>query len=361
MNFNHGGNVYKHLRQSGGSLPELLDFSANINPLGLSPLGLETMGRAHEQLLHYPDPEYIALRAALSNYYGVPMSWLAVYNGAAEAMHAYFRYLKPKKALLHGPGFVEYEKILEGLESAIQWVVLEESEAFSLNINRYLEQLDQHKPDLAVICTPNNPTGQKVSIANLKRIESSLMSWGGTLAIDEAFIEFSEQGTSYSTELVDLSRVVIFKSLTKFFGVPGLRLGALISPSVDFHKWDQTYGVPWRVNSFAESYAQGAVTDENYIRQTRAYIGSERNFMLTQLSGITDLKVFPSDADYLLLKASEAQFDKLVVTLSERDILIRDCSNYKGLTKGFFRVAIKSHEANIKLLEGLKEVFDHEG
>lgn len=361
MNYNHGGNVYKHLRESGGSLTELLDFSANINPLGLSPVGQKAMESAYEQLLHYPDPEYVTLRKALSDYYDVPMTWLAVYNGAAEAMHAYFRYLNPKKALLHGPGFVEYEKILEGLGVEVQWVILEEAEGFSINRNRYLEDLNRHKPDLAVICSPNNPTGQKVSIEYLKVIESTLKTWGGTLAIDEAFIEFSEEEASYSSQLTELSRVVIFKSLTKFFGVPGLRLGALVNPIADFHKWDQTFGVPWRVNSFAESYALGAVTDKNYIDQTKEYIVSERHFMQEQLKGISALRVFPSDADYLLLKSPASQFDQLVAVLSERHILVRDCSNYRGLSKGFFRVAIKSHEANIKLVEAIKEVFDHEG
>lgn len=361
MNFNHGGNIYKHLRESGGSIHELIDFSANINPLGLSPLGRAAMERAYDQLAHYPDPEYLALRAALADYYHVPMDWLAVYNGAAEAMHACFNFLKPKKALLHGPSFVEYEKILQGLQTDMTWVDLKAESDFCLDLEVYLEALRAHQPNLAIICSPNNPTGQKVSLEALMAIESTLSQWGGVLAVDEAFIEFSLVADSYSSLLKATSRVVVFKSLTKFFGVPGLRLGALISPMAAFHSWDETFGVPWRINSFAECYAIAAVKDEAYIEASRRYVKEARAHMEEALSAILPLKVYPSDADYLLIQVAPKRSDGLLAALQARALLIRDCSNYRGLGKGYFRVAVKHKEANLRLVEALKEVLSHEG
>lgn len=357
MNYTHGGNVYKHIRESGGSLEELLDFSANINPLGLSPMGLEAMSRAYEQLSHYPDPDYVALKTVLSNFYSVPMDWLATYNGAAEAMHAFFDYLKPKRALLHGPGFVEYEKILRKLGTVIDWYSLSETADFKLDVDAYTAALNQCQPDLAIICSPNNPTGKLVSLTDLQQIEKTLSQWGGTLAIDEAFIEFSKAPQSYSSALTPDSQVVVFKSLTKFFGVPGLRLGALITADSAFHRWDKAFGVPWRINSFAECYGIEAVKDQAYMAATRDYISEAKAELLKGLRTIPGIKAYESDADYLMMYIDERTHQDLADKLAMKHILIRDCSNYKGLGKGYYRVAVKAKEANHRLIEVLKEVM----
>lgn len=362
MNFNHGGNVYKHLRAYGGQVSDLLDFSANINPLGMSPLGKEAMAGAYEQLAHYPDPDYLALRTALAAFYQVPLEWLAVYNGAAEAMHAYFNYLKPRRALLHGPSFVEYEKILQGLNTDIVWTYLSEDKAFRLDLDKYLEDINQYQPDLVILCSPNNPSGQKVDLRAIEAIEKTLNQWGGVLALDEAFIEFSQSADSdsYCSQLTTSSRVVVFKSLTKFFGVPGLRLGALVSPMAAFHQWDKTFGVPWRINSFAECYGIAAVQDHDYIEASRSYVREAREQLIEAFTGMP-LNVYPSDADYLLLQVKPEVADRLVTALEAKHILIRDCSNYRGLSKGYFRVAVKTHEANLRLVNAFKEVLGYEG
>lgn len=358
MNFQHGGNVYKHIRESGTALSNVLDFSANINPLGMSPKGREAMEKAWEHLVHYPDPDYKALKIALAEYYQVPLEWLAVYNGAAEAMHACFSYLSPKSALLHGPSFVEYEKILTGIGTTCHWTLLEESNAFKLDINAYLETLNKYQPQLAVICTPNNPTGQKLTLSDLLAIENGLKPWQGILAIDEAFIDFCEDDESYGNCLESISRVVIFKSLTKFFGVPGLRLGALITPIAEFHEHDRLFGVPWRINSFAEQYAIEAVNDTAYINASKAYIADARATLASLLASIKGLKVYPSEADYILLKVTSEVALSLVEQLEVKNIMIRNCANYKGLGLGYFRVAVKNHDANEKLVSAIKEVLE---
>lgn len=357
MDYEHGGNIHKFLRESSQHHQELLDYSANINPLGLSPMGKANMLQQMEMLSHYPDPEYLELKEALSVFYKTKPMWLSVYNGAAEGMHEVFKWLKPKKALLISPSFIEYEKVLTSLETELVFYKLRASEDFAIDEDAYLLNLDLERPDLAVICTPNNPTGQLASRDFLEAVLMRLSKWKGHLAVDEAFIDFLPKGgQSMTPYLEQYDHLHIFKSLTKFFGVPGLRLGAVNSSNADFHNLQQTYGVPWRVNTFAEAYAKAAVMDTAYIDASRLLVEKERERVITALNEIPQITTYSSHADYLLCKVLEIQFDPLVEGLKDRGILIRDCSNYKGLHKGYFRVAIKDEPSNLRFIQALKEV-----
>lgn len=357
MQFEHGGNIHKFKRESKACQDGLLDYSANINPLGLSPMGREAMLQSMEMLAHYPDPDYLDLREALGTFYKTRPEWLSVFNGAAEGMHEVFKWLRPKKTLLIAPSFVEYEKALTALDSELVYYKLRASENFTIDQEAYLLNLDLERPDLAVICTPNNPTGQLAERDFLEAVLNRLSKWKGHLAVDEAFIDFLPNGgQSMTAYLENYGNLHVFKSLTKFFGIPGLRLGAVNSSCKAFHNHQRTYGVPWRVNSFAEHYAMAAVKDIDYIQATRLLIESERTRLTEALEVMPSITVYPSHADYLLCKVLEANFDILAEGLKSRGILIRDCSNYKGLHKGYFRIAVKDEASNERLIQAVKEV-----
>lgn len=357
MQFEHGGNIHKFKRESSSAQTGLLDYSANINPLGLSPLGQEAMRQSMEMLCHYPDPDYLDLREALGTYYKTKAEWLSVYNGAAEGMHEVFKWLKPKKALLIAPSFVEYEKALTALDTELVYYRLRASEDFIIDQDAYLLNLDLERPDLAVICTPNNPTGQLADRDFLEAVLKRLSKWNGHLAVDEAFIDFLPNGgQSMTAYLENYGNLFVFKSLTKFFGIPGLRLGAVNSSCAPFHNHQRTYSVPWRVNTCAEYYAIAAVKDLDYIQTSRLLIEAERSRLEAALREVTQITLYPSRADYLLGKVLEIHFDALVDGLKNQGILIRDCSNYKGLHKGYFRIAIKDEASNNRLIRAVKEV-----
>lgn len=358
MHYEHGGNVHRFLRQNAGALDSVLDFSANINPLGISPKGKEAMLGSLEWLSHYPDPEYIALKEKMSIYYNVDLAGISVFNGAAEGLHELFKYLKPTKAMIPVPAFVEYEKALKIHNTAIEWFYLKEEEAFQLDEDRFLMAIEMERPDLVVICTPNNPTGRLTSVNFLEQLAGQLQRWKGNLLVDEAFLDFlPNQGDSAAKWLKLHENLYVLKSFTKFFGVPGLRLGAVFTSNQGFHQQMDQYGVPWRINSMAEHYALGALDDETYIKESRRFIQNERLVIREALNQLKHIKCYDSDADYLLFKVDSSQAEAFEKSLNQQGILVRNCVNYRGLSEGFFRIAIKDHKSNQRLLQAMEEVL----
>lgn len=358
MEFEHGGNVHRFIREQEGQLEALLDFSANINPLGISAKGREALRGAETWLGHYPDPEYMTLRESLSSYYQAAVAHISVFNGGAEGIHELFRYIKPRKAMLTAPSFVEYEKALKAHETVIEWFYLKPDQQFQIDQHKLLVTLELERPDLLVLCTPNNPTGQVISSDYLEDLAKMLQRWHGRLVIDEAFIDFLPQGFDSACKWLPLyDNVYVLKSFTKFFGVPGLRLGAVISADKEFHAHVQSYSVPWRINVMAEHYAVGALQDKDYINETKTYMHQARPLLMEKLALLPGFKIFDSLADYLLIYVPPEIADSLEKGLRDRQILIRNCENYKGLGRGYFRVAVKSEAANERLVAAINEVL----
>jgi threonine-phosphate decarboxylase len=357
MHYEHGGNVHRFLRENPTLREAVLDFSANINPLGISEKGKVSMLQSLEWLSHYPDPEYIELKDKLSAYYQVDAQNISLFNGGAEGLHELFRYLRPKKVLIPVPTFVEYEKALAMHQVQMDYFYLKEEEQFKLNEDRFLMTVEIERPDLVVICTPNNPTGQQLDVHFLEKISENMKRWNGKLVIDEAFIDFlPNKENSAAKWLCFQSNLYILKSFTKFFGVPGLRLGAVLTSDQSFHRAIDDYGVPWRINSMAEHYALGALEDFVYIEQTRSFIQTERLFLSEALSAISGVKVFDSCADYLLMKIESSLLAEFESSLKNEGILVRNCQNYKGLSEGYFRVAVKNRVSNERLIKAMTEV-----
>lgn len=358
MAYEHGGNIHQLIRESGKAAQEILDFSANINPLGLSELGKTRMLKSLEGLTHYPDPHYIMLKEKLSAYYSVEDSQISVFNGAAEGLHELIRYLNPQRAMVLAPSFVEYEKALKAIQCEIEWFDLKALEQFQINEKRFLVTIELERPDLIVLCTPNNPTGKLLSMDFVEKVAELSRRWQGNILIDEAFFDFLPEGSKSMALLAPFyPHLFVMKSFTKFFGVPGLRLGAILSSNQGFREYMDTYGVPWRINAMAEQYALGAIEDRDYQKNTRQVILEERFWMMENLCQMENLTVYESFADYLLIKISEDLADFVETSLRRDGIMIRNCSNYRGLGKGYFRIAVKSHDSNERLLEAMSKVL----
>lgn len=350
----HGGDVEKVARKYGFSMEEIIDFSSNINPLPLPEKARDYVLSRWREIARYPDREYHELRTALAHYTGYSPEWISVGNGATELIYLAMRTLNPRRVLLPAPSFAEYEQALAGRETRIDFFPLREEADFQLNVEAFAEKLKEGY-DLAVLCNPNNPTGQLVAPAGLKLIVEEACRRGTYLLLDETFIEFvpDVKQSSMLPILADYDKLMLVRAFTKFFAMPGLRLGyCLAHPSLQARMAE--YKEPWTVNVMAALLGAYLVKDEDYIARTRAWIASERPYCYRELKKLPDLKVIPSTANFLLLKLTgQRTLPELKNLLLNDAIMIRDAGSFRYLNDRFFRVAIKDRVQNEKLLEAL--------
>ena len=216
----HGGNIYRLKREGKG---ELLDYSSNINPLGVPESFKRAIIENFDILEKYPDPDYVELRENIGRYNKVDVKNIIAGNGATEILFLYMKAMKPKKTLIISPSFAEYKRALDSVGSEIIHYPLLEENNYNLDIESFLKEVP--KCDLVVICNPNNPTGSFISLENIKKINDVLSEKGIKLFIDEAFIEFIRGWEDMTSVLLEDKNIFVMRALTKFFAVPGVRLG----------------------------------------------------------------------------------------------------------------------------------------
>jgi threonine-phosphate decarboxylase len=330
---------------------QLLDFSASINPLGLPP-GVETaIHGALRRVVHYPDPENRALQSALAGYHGLPHDCVLVGNGSTELIYLLARALSPRRALVLHPAFSEYEAALELVGSRIERVILSEGDGFLLRLSSLGSALGGQ--ELVILANPGNPSGQLIPTGDLLRLAEACETTGGVLVVDEAFIDFVEEA-SLKRHLERFPRLCLLRSLTKFFALPGLRIGyALGAPGLlgRLRPWQE----PWSVNTLAEAAGIAALEDSAYQLSSRLLIPRWREALATGLQKFEPVRVFPSAANYLLLKLLEPTLTapRLREALLKERIAIRDCSSFLGLGPAHVRLAVRRPEENQTLLHAL--------
>lgn len=353
----HGGDVERVARKYGVDPSEILDFSANINP---TPLPVETedyLLKSLKEVDRYPDREYRRLRGALSRYSGVNQGNIMVGNGATELLYLTARALKVSRVLLPVPSFAEYERALTCVQADITYFPLKEEEGFSLNIDRLMKELSRGY-DLIILCNPNNPTGQLIQWDDMMKILEKCQRQETVLLLDETFIEFTPQPQErLFQEISPYPNVILIRALTKFFGIPGLRLGYCLANSLLLEKlWAQKE--PWTVNIAASMVGAFLLENGDFIQRSREWIKEERPFMTAKLQEIPGFRVYQSCANFILLKLLQEGWTSswLKERLEERRILIRDASSFPGLDSSFIRIAIKDRENNLKLLQVLESL-----
>lgn len=352
----HGGNVLQMAEKWGLSPDEILDFSANINPLGMP----DSLKQAIVNNLHlaerYPDIDYQSLHAALSRHTNCPPEWILAGNGATELIFAIVHYLKPKKALLPVPGFAEYRRALQREGCEIISYPLFEEENFQPN-ERILSALTSDI-DCLFLCTPNNPTGQYPAPELLAKIVAHCQAHDIALTVDESFIDFIPDHPGLTALVAQHPKLYLLRSLTKFFAIPGLRLGYLISADEKAIATMRDEREPWTINAFAALAGETVLDDREYIQQTHQWLLAEQRYLFEALSDFDSICVWRPAANYIFLHCLDESIN-LQDALIRQNILIRHCANYPGLSAHHYRVAIKSHDANLKLIAALKQVFRH--
>ena len=365
----HGGNIYKIFREK--NIKEILDYSSNINPYGVPESLKQKIAENIGILEKYPDPDYVELREKLAELNKVDISNITVGNGATESIFLFMKVLKPENVLIVSPTFGEYERAVRAWDSSenreieIEYFELEEKDEFRLNIGKLKKELEK-KYDLAIICNPNNPTGKFLKMAETEEILRECNKYDTKLFIDEAFIEFLEDGLKESivNSRENKKNLFVTRAFTKFFAIPGLRLGYGIYFDKSLGKKITEKKEPWSVNNIAEMAGITVLDDTEYIERTLSWITEEKKYMYEKLDEISGIKPYKTEVNFICVKIKDELISKglnvkkLREKMMEEGILIRDASNFKFLDERFFRLAIKDRRSNDRVIEVLKKILE---
>ncbi len=346
----HGGDLRRLAHEAGVPPGRLIDFSANINPLGPPEWLRSCVSAALDQIVHYPDPVCRELAAAIARFHGVEASRVVCGNGSSELLPHLLRVAGARGAVLVTPGYAEYERSARAAGLDVTTFPLQPDDGFTLDVEALEAGL--LTDDLVIIGQPNNPTGQVTDPAEIRRMARRRP--GCTFVIDEAFADFAPQVESLAYDPPD--NVVVLRSMTKFFAIPGLRLGyALARPGLA-HSLREALP-PWTVNTLAQAVGTRALAADmdGYRADTLRLVDQQRDALAGQLQELGGLTVFPSAANFLLLRIDRPGLDApgLAERLLKRRIAVRVCDNYRGLDRHYLRVAVRTEEENGRLLRAL--------
>lgn len=347
--YDHGGNIFTVARTLGVAPDQILDFSASINPLGMSPAVNKALISSLGSLGHYPDTSHKELKRALAEFHTLSPANFTIANGSTELIYNLPAMLPGKRALVISPSFSEYVRALNQHHWDVQHFILTPESNFSIDSDK-LERALAGGIDLLFLCNPGNPGGTLYPQRTLEKVRHLCQSAGTFLALDEAFMDFCEEASA-KRMIVQSDNAIILRSMTKFFGIPGLRLGYAISNASLAERLD-AMGGPWSVNTLALAAGTAALQDVMHNRETLEFIRQERRRLLDRLARFSQLRLYPSNTNYLLVEIRDGLTSReLKERLLPYRIIIRDCATFTGLSDHFFRIAVRTCDENDRLLE----------
>ena len=344
--------MYYQTDNPHGGCPDrsVLDFSANVNPLGTPPAVLEAARDALAEVRRYPDPHCRALCAAVARKAGVPEDFVLCGAGASELIWGYCAALSPKSALEPAPTFSEYSAALARLGCRTARYPLRPELDFALDAG-IIDRLERERPALLCLCNPNNPTGRRLDPALARRILETCEALGTRLLLDECFLSLSEDGSgSLIPLLASHPGLAILRAFTKSFGMAGLRLGVLLTADPALLRRISEATPPWNVSSVAQAAGLAALGEDAFLEESRRLIRRERETLSESLRAL-GLRVIPSEANFLLFSGPEG----LGAAALRRGAALRDCRNFPGLGPGWYRIAVRTREENAALTAILRD------
>ena len=341
----HGGDIYSLGKK-------VIDFSSNINPLGINDEIISALKKGIYNIKFYPDVECGELRNVISQKESIDKKYIICGNGAAELIYNIVLAIMPKKALFTAPSFFEYERAVNIIQGEKKYYFLKYENDFDIFEN-ILDYID-NSIDMVFICNPNNPTGRCVKKVIILKVIEKCEKNSIFAVIDECFMDFVDNREKYSAlEYLDEYRnFMILKSFTKVYAIPGLRLGYALCSDCDIIEKMYLSRQPWSVSSFAQKAGIAAFENRDFVKKTVDFISNEREYIIKQFERLK-IKYINSKANYILFK-SEINLDE---KLLKYGILIRNCDNYIGLGKGYYRIAVKRHNENKLLIKAIEEVY----
>lgn len=338
----HGGDIYQNEVE--------LDFSVNINPFGIPENVKEAMRQSIELCEHYPDIYHTELTAQIGEKYKIPKEYILCGNGASELFVAIVHAVKPKKIVIPVPSFYGYERAAGVCDAKVSYYEMKEKDNFCLT-EAFLAELKEDM-DLLFLANPNNPVGNTIEESLLTRICDRCKELNIMVVFDECFLEFTKkEGFFERHALKDYPNVIVVKAFTKLYAIPGVRLGYLFCGDKKMAAQIEKQLPEWNISTVAEAAGIAALKETEYCSRAVSYLAAEQNYLKTELEKL-NIHSYPGEADFLLLKTKLPLYDCLL----EKKILIRDCGNYRGLQKGYYRIAVKRHEENERLIKELAAI-----
>lgn len=354
----HGSDLEKIESIYGIRKEEIISFSANVNPLGVSPLLKSTLAEKIDAITTYPDREYTSLRKCIAAYCGTEYENVIVGNGSTELISLFIQIEHPKKALVIGPTYSEYEREISLGGGTTLYYPLRETDDFKLDVADFLSHLNE-SIDLLVVCNPNNPTSSCITRREMRRILDVCKQYDIYVMVDETYVEFADNMEDISAVPLTnyYNNIVILRGTSKFFAAPGLRLGYAVTGNRDLIKAINTRKNPWTINSLAVIAGETMFSDTAYIEATKSLISSERARIYQIFSEHPDFKVYQPSGNFMLVRilkdelTSQDLFDRAI----REKMMIRDCSTFPFLDHKYIRFCFMNRTDNDRLISCLLE------
>ena len=370
----HGGNIFQFTHEQRIEPYEVVDFSANINPLGPSQRGLDALNAQLRYISHYPDATNDDVLNAIADTYEMDKHQIIVGNGAAELLYAICRLPGYTGAFVPAPGFSEYKEALEASKIPVRDIFYRPREDDNgkpyfevpyLALETFAAELKGQDGRIIVFLgNPNNPDGTLLDKDHIRTVASMLKDANSLLVIDESFIDFvgndplQDNEHSIRSLVNEFDNIIVVHSFTKFYAVPGLRIGAAFTNETLITQLQQ-YIPSWSVNTLAQAYTKAALNDVDYIKRTKQELNEERAFMYNALDDIEGITVYPPSANFMLFQVNQEGITANYINeeLKKYNMIVRNCDSYVGLTNHWVRIAIKDHDTNIKLVDKLTDIL----
>lgn len=331
----HGGDIYRNSVQ--------MDFSVNMNPLGVPKTVQDALHQSVDVVDTYPDIHATKLRQVLSAKLGVQEEEILFGNGASELFLAIVHGIKPKKIVIPIPSFYGYFHAAEAVDADVICCGQTKEELWETLMKEV---------DMLFLANPNNPTGKTRTEDEMREILTYCKEREIVVVLDECFVEFCEETLSMLEELDRYSNLILVRAFTKFYSIPGVRLGYFLCSHRNLRQKIQRQLPEWNLSVFAQKAGIACVKEQKFVEETAKFVKQEREYLMEGLEKL-GIRTFPSQANFLMFYSEYPWYDWLL----EHEILIRDCQNFKGLEPGYYRIAVKCREENERLLQVMGEIL----
>lgn len=347
----HGGNLRDFAERFELKQNEIIDFSSNVNPLSIPSSVRQIYFESTDELFRYPDPDADALRKEITRHFPVHISNILPGNGAVSLMGLAIRALTPRRTLIVEPCFTEYRRLLELQGAEVISIRLENTDDFAFPFLEIREALPS--VDILILGHPNSPTGTALKRVELFELLAFAKQCGVFVIVDEAFIDWCPE-ISVATALNENSNFIVIRSLTKFYGLAGIRAAFALGPSEIIENM-RNHQDTWSVNALAQKLSVAMLQETNFVKKTREWFSKEPRWFYQELQTLKDFRVFPSRANFFLIKCLAGDSRKLFEFLGYRKIYIRLMEDHPSLGGSYFRAAVRLRHENEEFIKNLRE------
>ncbi len=358
----HGGDLDVIERRYNIPKDKLINFSGNVNPLGVPESIKNAIIENVDYICRYPDVNYLSLRKNISLYTNVNHEHIIPGNGATELISLFIKAISPKYTVIVSPSYSEYEKEIKLNNGKVKLFPLKEDNNFNLDINEFISSIPENT-NMIVLCNPNNPTGTAINVFQLEILLKYCFDKNIYVMIDETYIEFTNIKKTFSAVslISSYKNLFIIRGTSKFFAAPGLRFGYGLCSNTEILNKINSFKDPWSVNIFASIASEVMFKDTEYITKTRKLISEEREKIITELKQWKNIKTFETEANFILIKLLNKNItsDKIFKKLIGKKMVIRDASNFVFLGNSYLRFCFLLPSQNKMLLQHLKAIIEN--